>query len=143
MQQPDVEARGAARQPGTPLDGHRLALVDAYGAAEEQVCAAAAHAEEARVLKEEGPFLGEVEGETGEVELLVVHLDLGEVGVVGDVEGKPLGDPVLDFASDLAVLAKAGLAGVGVVAGRGPQQVRGGRREAAEEGGLSPSRSPA
>ena len=56
---------------------------DADAAAEEELdLLGDADREQAGVLEEEGPLLGKEEVEAVEVDLLLVDLDLGEVGVV-------------------------------------------------------------
>ena len=85
VQQADVEAPGLARHAAAAQNRNRLAVVaDADAAAEEQVdLAGVADREEAGVLEEERPLLREEQVEAVEVHLLIVDLDLREVGVDG------------------------------------------------------------
>ena len=53
------------------------------------------------VLEEEGPLFGEEEREAGQVDLLVVRLHLGEVGVRGQVHGEVRGDAPLHVEPDV------------------------------------------
>ena len=63
---------------------------------------AAPEVEDAAAFEEEVALLGEEEAEAREVDLLLVDLDLREVGVVGEVRGQVLGDAVLDVDADVA-----------------------------------------
>ena len=89
---------------------------------EEEVCPAAADREEPGVLEEEGALLGEEQAEAGQVDLLVVHLDLREVRVVRRVERDPLRDLELGLPAELVAPVEGGLA-AGVVARGRAQQV--------------------
>ncbi len=73
-----------AREPRPPSIGNRLAVrAEADPPAEEELdLLRHPDREEAGVLEEEGALLGEEEVEAVEVDLQLVHLDLGEVGVV-------------------------------------------------------------
>ena len=105
------------RQPRAAQDGNRLSGgADADAPAEEEVRlagvverrpAAVGHREGPGVLEEEGSLLGEEELEPIEVDLLVVHLDLREVGVVGQVEGQSRRDAVLQVAAESAQRERA------------------------------------
>ena len=53
-------------------------------------------------FQKELPFFWKEEVEPREVNLLLVHLDLREVRVVGQVRGEVLGDAVLGIKSDSA-----------------------------------------
>ncbi len=85
VEQADVELAGLARDAAAADDRDRLAVVaNADAAAEEQIdLTGIADREEAGVLEEERPLLGEEQREAIEVDLLIVDLDLGEVGVDG------------------------------------------------------------
>ena len=85
------ERRRIARAPNT-----LSRLQDARGSE-----AAACELEDAAPLEEELPLLREEQVEAGEVHLLLVHLDLGEVGVVGEVRGEAPGNAVLQIDADL------------------------------------------
>ncbi len=63
-----------------------------------------AEVEDAGVLEEEVPLLREEEREAREVHLLLVDLDLGEVGVVGEVGGERLRDTHLGVEPGLGVV---------------------------------------
>ncbi|MYE24948.1 MAG: hypothetical protein F4Y01_13570 [Gammaproteobacteria bacterium] len=52
----------------------------------EEPQARKADAERTRVFEEERARLGKEQAEAAEVDLLLVRLDLGEIGVVGQVE---------------------------------------------------------
>ena len=88
VQDADVEAVDLAGQTAARHDwNEQTVLVQADAAAEEQIeLIALADRKEPGVLEEERPLLGEAEVEAGEVDLLRVHLDLREVGVVGDIQ---------------------------------------------------------
>ena len=78
-------------------------VADADAAAEEQIdLAGIADREEAGVLEEERPLLREEQREAIEVDLLIVDLDLREVGVDGRVERQARREAVLDVAADIA-----------------------------------------
>src|SRR5690606_34286442 len=64
-----------------------------------------ADCEEARVLEEERPLLGEEKTEAGEIDLLIVHLDLREVGVDRQVQDEALRDADLRVCADLERIA--------------------------------------
>ena len=104
VQQPDVPEAHLPRDAAAAEDRNLLAVVvDADAAAEEQVdFARVAHREEAGVLQEERPLLGEEQVEAIEVHLLVVDLHLREVGVVGAVERQAGRDVVLGVDAHLA-----------------------------------------
>ena len=129
------------RDPGAPQNGDRAAVFDANAAAEEEHRRAARWAEAARgprrrtaartaevedplPLQEELALFREEEAEPGEVDLLRVGLDLGEVGVVGEVGGEPAGDPYLgvhpEVPAEIALERPALDPGAGGV----PDQVR-------------------
>ena len=119
VEQADVVASGLARQSAAADDRHRLAGgVQADAAAEEQIhLTRVADREEAGVLEEERPLLGEEQIEAIEIDLLVVDLDLGEVGVDRAVERQARRDVVLDVAAGVVVVLgvdrlDAGLRGV-------------------------------
>ena len=78
-------------------------VADTDAAAEEQVhLARVADAEQPGVLEEERTLLGEEQREAIQVDLLIVHFDLREVGVHRGVEGEAGGQTVLQVAADLA-----------------------------------------
>ena len=64
--------------------------------------ATACEAEDALPFEKELALLGKEETESRQVDLLLVGLDLGEVGVVGQVGGQILRDAVLDVDADVA-----------------------------------------
>ena len=66
-------------------------------------CTHVAKPEHPGVLEEEVPLLGKEEAEAREVDLLGVHLYLGEVGIVGQVRRDALCDPVLQVQPRLGV----------------------------------------
>ena len=107
----DVVPIDLAGQPGAAADRYRPARGQTDAAGEEQVgdaCdALLLDAEHPGVFEEEIPFLREEQGEPGQVDLLLVHLDLREVGVRGHVEVEPRGDAVFQVEPDLAE-ARAG-----------------------------------
>ena len=110
VEQAHVQSPDLAREPPAALDGDTVAVArDADPSAEEQAGAASADREHARVLKEERPLFGELDAEPREVGLNVVHLDLREVRVIGEIERQSLRDLNLGVAADLAVLAEARL----------------------------------
>ena len=100
-----------AGQPAAAPDVDALAVVaDADAPAEEQLeLARLPHREEPRVLEKEGPLLREEQVEPVEVDLLVVHLDLREVGVVRQVEGEARGHAVLQVRPDVSEPRGAGV----------------------------------
>ena len=59
--------------------------------------------EDAGVLQEEIALLGEVERKAGQVRLLFVDFDLGEVGVVGQVERQGTSHAPLEIEAAVAV----------------------------------------
>ena len=76
--------------------------------AEEEVCDTTGgvrcpHSELPGVLQEELPFFGEKQGEARKIDLLVIHLGLGEVGVDCDIEVQACRHAVLYVESDVAV----------------------------------------
>ena len=106
-----VEAPRLARKPAAVVDRDQFApRPDADAAAEEQVDAGRSAAagsrpdgEQAGVLQEEGPLLGEEQVEPVEVHLLLVDLDLGEVRVVGQVERETRRHAVLEVDTEVGV----------------------------------------
>ena len=112
VQEADVEPAGPTGQAGAAEDGHGHAAAQADPAAEEEFGAApergpAADAEETGVIQEEGSLLGEEQAETVQVDLLIVGLHLGEVGVDRHVEREARGDAVLEVHADFAVVDAA------------------------------------
>ncbi len=76
----------------------------ADAAREEQIdLLRVAELERRRVLEEERPLLGEEQIEARQVDLLLVGLDLREVGVDGDVERQVRPDSPLHVEADVAV----------------------------------------
>ena len=73
------------------------------GLAEPTAGAAAGEVEVAAPLEEEVALLGQEQAEPGEVHLLLVHLDLREVGVHGEVGGDVGRHAVLEIAAELRV----------------------------------------
>jgi len=69
--------------------------------------------EDAGVLQEELALLGEEEGEAGEVDLLLVGLDLGEVGVEREIEREAARDPPLEVEAQLDVVPRRVVLGCG------------------------------
>ena len=66
--------------------------------------AAAREVEHAAAFEEELALLRQEQVEARQVDLLLVDLDLREVGVDGEVGGEIRGDAVLHVAADVAVL---------------------------------------
>jgi hypothetical protein len=83
----------------------RLAVVAAAQPAPAEVAAgaAAAEIEDAAAFKEEVALLRKEQVEARQVELLLIDLDLREVGVVGEVGHQVGGDAVLHVAAGLEV----------------------------------------
>ena len=108
VQQAQVVVPGLAREAGAAEDGDRhAARADADPPAEEEVHRTApAHGEVPGVLQEEGALLREEQVESGEVDLLVVHLHLGEVGVVGQIEVQAGGDADLGVQAEVVLLLR-------------------------------------
>ena len=98
--QPDAAAVEERRR--IARSGYAVARQDARGPE-----AAAREVEDAAPLEKELPLLREEQVEAGEVHLLLVHLDLGEVGVVGEVRGEAPGDAVFQVDAHLAVARPA------------------------------------
>ena len=88
VQQPDVDAAGLAAQPRAAPNRHqRAVVVDADAPAEEQIdVAGLADREQPAFSRKNGRFSGKTQVEARQVDLLLVHLDLREVGVVGEIE---------------------------------------------------------
>ena len=63
----------------------------------------AAEIEDAAAFQEELALLREEQTEAGQVDLLLVHLDLREIGVDGEIGGQVLCHAVLDVEPDVAV----------------------------------------
>jgi hypothetical protein len=105
VEQPDVPETDLSRHPATADDRNRFAvLVQPDPPAEEQVhLAGIADREETGVLEEERPLLGEEQVEAIEVHLLIVDLDLREVGVDGPIERQAGRQVVLGVDADVAV----------------------------------------
>ena len=108
----EAVAADAAGQAPAAVDRHGAALFEPDAPAVEQdrhlvrappTCRRrAAERERARVLEEELALLREEEAEAREVDLLLVGLDLGEVGVVGEVGREVLRHAVLHVDADVA-----------------------------------------
>ena len=110
VEEPDVRVvADPARQPPPAADRNLLAvLAEPDAAAEEHVDRTRlSDREQPRVLEEERPLLGKEQREAVQVDLLVVDLDLGEVGVCGQVEGHAGGDAVLQVRPQIAVVEVA------------------------------------
>ena len=130
VQRPDVEGAHLAGDPPAADDGHHGPLAEADAARIEQRgrvalfagrpaadlpqravagagAAAAGEVEDAPAFEEELALLGEEQVEPRQVHLLLVHLDLGEVGVPGQVGGQVAGDAVLDVQPAVAVAVVA------------------------------------
>ncbi len=106
----DVVAALLARDPQPRFDRHHLAVrpeADPSGK-EEQRLLGHSDLEQARVLEKERPLLGEEEIEPVEVDLQLVGLDLGEVGVVGGVQGEAGRQAVLEVDPELALGSRRG-----------------------------------
>ena len=90
----EVPAAGAAGEAAATVDRHFEPAVEPDAPREEGLeqrglprhALRRTEVEDAGVLEKELPLLGKEEREAGEVDAQVVHLDLGEVGVVGEVE---------------------------------------------------------
>ena len=63
----------------------------------------AAELEDPLSLEEELAFFWKKEAEAGQVDLLLVHLDLREIGVVGEIGCQSLRDTILDVEPDIPV----------------------------------------
>ena len=59
--------------------------------------------EDALALEKELALLGKEHAESAEVYLLLVGLDLGEVGIYGEIRGHAIGDTVLGVEADIRV----------------------------------------
>ena len=103
---PNLPAQSAAAP-----DGNRHAVVpDPDPPAEEQLeLPRLPHREQARVLQKERPLLREEQVEPVEVDLLVVHLDLREVGVVRQIEGETRSHAVLQVRPHVSERRGAGV----------------------------------
>ena len=103
------------------VDGLHRAIVQPDTPAEEGVPVAR---EVVRVdsLEEELAFLGEAEGEPGQVHLPVVDLRLRKVGVDGEVRAQIRGDVVEDVRAEIAGVGRGGA--LGGDGGRAPDEVR-------------------
>ena len=125
----DVVPAGLAGQPRPPDDRYRdAAFRQADPSREEQVGAApeagpAADVEHAGVLQEEVALLGEEEREARQVDLLLVHLDLGEVGVQREVQVEARRHAVFDVEAVLVEPGPVQASGYGVLPAAG-QHVR-------------------
>ena len=98
--------------------------VDADPAAEEQVdLARTADRKQPAILEEERALLREQQVESRQVDLLLVHLHLGEVGVVGEVERHARGDADLAVDAEIAGAVVPGLVLVREVAVGRPDNV--------------------
>ena len=81
-----------------------LVLIDADTPGKEDLhLPRAAEFEEARVFQKEGPLFREEKIEAGEVDLLFVDFNLGEVGIDGAVQGEAGSEAVLEVQSDVAL----------------------------------------
>ena len=95
-------------EPGAPLD----VAFEAHPATEEDCgLPPAPELEQPGALEEELPLFREEEVEPGEVDLDVVRLDLGEVGVPGQIERQVGGQPVFQVQTGLRLAFDVGLAG--------------------------------
>ena len=95
-------------EPGAPLD----VAFEAHPAAEEDFgLPPGPELEQSGALEEELPLFRKEEVEPGEVDLDVVRLDLGEVGVPGEIERQVGGQPVLQVQTGLRLAFEVGLAG--------------------------------
>ena len=102
----DLVRSGAAGELAPGEHGKVVPLLDADAAAVEQQGGRRAsqalpfdpftELENPCPFEEEVPFLGEEQAEAGEVDLLLVRLHLGEVGLPGQVEGQRGGKSVLE-----------------------------------------------
>ena len=100
-----------SRKAPTADDGYLAAIgAQADATAEEDIDGPRLpYREEAGVLQKEGALLRIEQGEPVQIDLLVVHLDLCEVGVVRRVERQARRDAVLQIGAPLAV-ARSGAA---------------------------------
>ena len=92
------------------VDRHRHALLRARSAGcrtaparRRRQSVDAAERERVAVLEKELALLGEEQAEPRQVDLLLVGLDLREIGVVGEVRGQVLRDAVLHVEPHVAV----------------------------------------
>ena len=120
VQQSDVGAAELSAQPRAPDDVDRLtARIEADAAREEQVDRLRlADLEQLRVLEKERPLLGEEQREAGQVDLLLVGFDLGEVGVDRGIERQVGPHPPLRVEPDAAGAIDAARAERSVVVDR-------------------------
>src|SRR5690606_3113786 len=104
-QQADVRPRAdLAGEPQTSFDGRRCAGGDADAPRKEELDFLwRANGELAGVLEEEGALLRKEQAEAVEVDLLLVDLDLREIGVVGGVQGQTRRDRILQVEADFLV----------------------------------------
>ena len=119
------EASRLAGEPPAAQQGDRLVVgADADAAAEEELHRfRRSHREGAGVLEEERALLGEEKIEAGQVDLLLVGLDLGEVGVIGEIGRQARRHPELGVGAELG--RGVGRGGIDVVAVQRPQRRRG------------------
>ena len=129
VQRPDVEIARLAGDAAAPDDRHHRPLLETDPARVEERrripaperaaapaaadltqrtvagarAAAAGEVEDAAPFQEELALLGEEQAEAGQVHLLLVRLDLREVGVPGEVGGEVLGQAVLDVEADIPI----------------------------------------
>ena len=123
----DAPPADLAGQAAADVDRHDAAAVEADAPAVEHVGhvggaaeagaryaataaarrAAAAEVEQASALEKELALLGQEQVEARQVDLLLVDLDLREVGVHGEIGGQVRGDAVLQIAADIAVVVVA------------------------------------
>ena len=54
-------------------------------------------------FQKEEPFFREEQGESGQVDLLVIGLDLGEIGIYSHIQSEVIGEPVLDIQSQFEI----------------------------------------
>ena len=95
-------------EPGAPLD----VAFEAHPAAEEDFgLPPGPELEQSGALEEELPLFRKEKVEPGEVDLDVVRLDLGEVGVPGQIQREVGGQPVLQVQTGLRLAFEVGLAG--------------------------------
>ncbi len=140
VHEPDVVGAHLSGEPGAAQDPDRLAGNESDPPAEEEVHLLRRSELEGRgVLQEEGPLFREEERKPGEVDLLVVRLDLGEVGVRGHVHGEIRRHTPFHIQSDVEPLGRPRLVADGEVVPRGVAEREGGDLDVPPSGKLQPA----
>ncbi len=119
VQEPDVHPGGPPRETAAPFDRNLLARGHSDPSAVKELGPTAratgqegeADREEVRVLQKEGSLLGKEKAEAGQVHLLVIHLDLREVRVHGEIQRQALRDSDLRVDPRLERIGHLGIDG--------------------------------